>query len=358
MIIQIFSYFCLLLTLTMLIYWPFINHFKQNNFIHRTKPYIIGLKFGVAGLISTIYMLQLMHGFMINSRFILLLFSGLIGGPVALLISGLTMGIGRFFLSDLTTGIFFINVNFILLTIILFFVTRKIELNEQTLFKYFWACFLEMTIVLSIRLCIYDLNYIYIICYILFTIFSFYFIHSLIFRVKRASDTVQETNYLQRIDYPTQLPNNFRTEEYLQSLIKKKVTFNLLLLDIDRFSVINSMYGYEVGDQVIKQLAGLLREFSSKNNTFVGRLAGEEFIVILKDMAPAHAIIEADNLMKTIAKHVFEGPEEIHISVSAGICSYPDNGTDTLSLVKSLIEAQQHAKSNPHGSYFHANNLK
>ena len=268
------------------------------------------------------------------------------------------MGIGRLFFSGLTTVTFIINFNFIVLTIILFFVTRKIEMNEQTLFKYFWVCFLEMTLVLSIRLCINDFNIIYLIFYILFTIFSFYFIHSLIFRIKRASDTVQETNYLQRIDYPTQLPNNFRTEEYLQSLVKKKNTFNILLLDIDRFSVINSMYGYEVGDQVIKQLAGLLREFSTENNTFVGRLAGEEFIVILKDMAPAHAVIEADKLMKTIAEHIFEGPEDIHISVSAGICSYPDNGTDTLSLVKSLIEAQQHAKSNPHGSYFHANNLK
>ena len=358
MIIQILSYFSILLTFTLLIYWPFINHFKQNEFIQRTKPYVTGIKFGVAGLILTIAAVQLVHGLMINSRIILLLFSGLLGGPISLLISGIIMGVGRLFFSDLTTVIFYINLNFIVLTIILFFVTRKIELNQQNIYKYFWICFVEMSIVLSIRLCLNNEKIFYLILYALFTIFSFYFIYYLILQVKKSSDTVQETNYLERMDYQTQLPNNFSTEEYLQCLLKKKISFNLLHIDINHFKLINSMYGYEVGDQIIKQFANLMREYSKKNDAFIGRLAGEEFIVILKDIAPAYAIIEADNFIKAIAKYEFEGPEKIHITASVGICTYPDNGTDTLSLVKSLIEAQRHAKANHKVSYFHANNLK
>lgn len=358
MIIQILSYFSLLLTFTLLIYWPFINHFKQNEFVHHTKPYVIGIKFGIAGLILTIAAIQLVHGLMINSRIILLLFSGLLGGPISLLISGIIMGVGRLFFSGLTNVIFYINLNFIVLTIILFFVTYKIELNQQNIYKYFWACLGEMIIVLSIGLYLNNEKMSFIILFVLFTIFSFYIIFLLVLQVKRSSDTVQQTNYLERTDYPTQLPNNFGTGEYLQSLIKKKVNFNLLLIDIDHFHVINSLYGYKVGDQVIKQIAQLLREYSTKNDAFVGRLAGEEFIVILKDIAPAYATIEADNFMKAIAKHVFEGPEEIHITASIGICSYPDNGTDTQSLVKSLIEAQKHAKADRDVSYFHANNIK
>ena len=99
MIIQILSYFSILLTFTLLIYWPFINHFKQNEFIHRTKPYVTGIKFGVAGLILTIAAVQLVHGLMINSRIILLLFSGLLGGPISLLISGIIMGVGKTFIN-------------------------------------------------------------------------------------------------------------------------------------------------------------------------------------------------------------------------------------------------------------------
>ena len=357
MIIKIFSHFCIILTFTLLIYWPFINYFRQNDFVQRTKSYVVGIKFGLAGLILTIPMIDLVHGFMINSRIILLIFSGLLGGPVALLTSGIIMGVSRLFFSGITHITFLININFIVVTIILFFVMRKFKLR-QNIHKYFWGCLIEMTIVLYIGLCFNNQNILYSLLYAAFTIFTFYFILSLILQVKRSSDTVQETNYLQRIDYPTQLPNNFWTEEYLQSLIKKKTNFTLLLFDIDHFRFINSQYGYEVGDQVIKQLAHLLKEYSTKNDAFIGRLAGEEFIVILKDVAPAYAIIEADNFMKAIEKHVFKGPEDIHITVSVGVCSYPDNGADTLSLVKSLIEAQQHAKLNPNGSYFHANNLK
>lgn len=360
MIIEIFYHFCMLLTFTLLIYWPFINHFKQNSFIERSKPYVTGIKFGIAGFILTLSTIDPVYGFMISSRLILLLFSGLLGGPIAILISGLIMGLGQLILSDLTVGPLIVNLNFLILTILLFFLTRKFKLTDKTSFKYFGICFIEITIVLTIGLRINNQSIFYSVIYAIFTVFSFYFIYSLIQRVKRTSDTVQETNYLQRTDYPTQLPNNYAIEIYIQSLIKKKTYFNLLLLDIHQFKMMNSIYGYQAGDAIIKQIAGFLQEYAKKNDTFVGRLAGEEFIVVLKDVAPAFAIMEANNLMEAFEKHSFEGPknEEIHISIDVGLCSYPDNGTNAQNLIKSLIKAQQYAKKNPHVPYFHANSFK
>ena len=109
----------------------------------------------------------------------------------------------------------------------------------------------------------------------------------------------------------------------------------------------------------IKQLAQLLQEYAQKNGAFVGRLSGEEFLIMIKDVPPAMAIVEANNVIKYIAKHSFEGPEsiEIHISISIGLSSYPDNGTDVQSLMKSSNVAHQHAKTSTTASYFHANNL-
>lgn len=360
MILEILAYYCILFTFSVLIYWPFINHYKQGPFIQRTKPYITGLKFGLSGALFTISAIHLATGLMVNTRIITVLFSGLLAGPIALLLSGLIMGISRLFMPDLTTVTFLINLNFIVLVIILFFVTRKHELNAQTVFKYFWFCFIEMSIVLTIGLFYNGKGIIYIFLYAWFTIFTFYSIFIVLNRIKKSSDTVQETNYLQRTDYSTQLPNNFAFEKYIQSLLKKKTIFNLLLIDIQDLKMINANYGYQVGDSIIKQLALILQEYASKNDASIYRTSGEEFILVIKNVAPAVAIMEANNLITAIAKHPFERKQyaSLHISVSIGLCSSPDNGKDLQGLVKNLIISQQRAKTNFPISYFHSNNLK
>lgn len=96
MLIEILSYFSILFTFTLLIYWPFINHFKQTPFIHRTRPYVIGMKFGITGLILTFSAVQLTNDFMMYIQYIPVLYSGLLGGSFAILISGLIIGIGLF----------------------------------------------------------------------------------------------------------------------------------------------------------------------------------------------------------------------------------------------------------------------
>ena len=216
---------------------------------------------------------------------------------------------------------------------------------------------MEIMVVLFTGLCFNGKGFFYVMLFTVFTIFSFYFIYLVIHQVKRSSDTVQETTYLERIDYLTQLPNNVAIEKHFQVLLKKKANFNLLLVDINDFKIINSLYGYTVGDSVIKQLAQLLQEYAQKNGAFVGRLSGEEFLIIIKDVPPAMAIVEANNIIKCIAKHSFEGSESMEIQISIGLSSYPDNGTDVQSLLKSSNVAHQHAKISTTASYFHANNL-
>ncbi|MER1957550.1 MAG: diguanylate cyclase [Solibacillus sp.] len=360
MFIQLLSFFSILFTFTLLIYWPFLHHFKQGAFIERTKPYIVGLKFGFSGLIFTIVGLELMSGFMVNSRIILVLFSGLLGGPISLLISGLIMGIGRLFLDNLTTVTYLLNLNFTALTIVLFLFTIKYELTRQSIFIYFWAALVDGIIVLFIGLTIHKIGFFYLMVYTIFTVFTFYFIYFVIHQVKRSNDTVQETHYLQYIDYQTKLSNNFAIQPHIENLITKKIDFTMLLIDIKDFRLVNSLYGFPVGDAIIKQLGLLFCDYAQKNDVIIGRIGGEEFLVVLKNVAPAVAIVEANQFIQAIAQHSFVGPKntEIRISVSVGLCSYPTNGEDMHTLTKKLILAQQHAKANSISSYFHASNLK
>lgn len=143
MLIELLSYFCILFTFTLLIYWPFINYFRQTPFISRTKPYVIGLKFGVTGLVLTFSAVHLTNDFMMNIQYIPVLYSGLLGGPFAILISGLIIGIGLFFLPYLAWVPMFLNINFIVLVLILFFVTSKYKMTQKIYFYFFGDALLK-----------------------------------------------------------------------------------------------------------------------------------------------------------------------------------------------------------------------
>ena len=359
MLIEILSYFSILFTFTLLIYWPFINHFKQTPFIHRTRPYVIGIKFGITGLILTFSAVQLTNDFMMYIQYIPVLYSGLLGGSFAILISGLIIGIGLFFLPYLALVPMILNINFFVVVVTLFFVTRKYEMTNKNIFLFFWACFIETFVALFLGLCFQTKSFEYLLLYGIFTIFSFYFIYIVIRQIKRANDTVKQTTHLKRIDFLTQLPNNNENEKYIQYLIKKKSPFNLLLVDIRNFKTLNLQYGFSTGDLVIKQLAQHLMEYAKKNEAYVGRLGGEEFLIVLKDVPPAVAIVEANNLITMIAQQPFEVSEDlsIHISVTVGISSYPHNGQTSSELLENLVIAKQQAKTKL-SSYFHINNLK
>lgn len=359
MLIEILSYFCILFTFTLLIYWPFINHFKQTPFVNRTIPYITGLKFGVTGLVLTFSAVHLTHDFLVNIHYISVLYSGLLGGPFAILISGFIIGIGLIFLPHSAIVPMFLYINFLVLVLTLFFVTRKYKLTYKNIFLYFWICFIETFIALFLGLCFHNRGFEYLLLYGIITIFSFYFIYFVIRQIKRANDTVKQTTHLQKIDFLTQLPNNKESEKHINGLIKKKSAFNLLLVDIRDFKMLNLQYGFSTGDLVIKQLAQHLTEYAIKNDAYVGRLGGEEFLIVLKDVPPAVAIVEAHSLINLIAQQPIEVSEDLslHLSVSVGICSYPENGQTSLELMKNLVSAKQHAKTKL-SSYFHINNLK
>lgn len=360
MLLNILYNFCILATFSILIYWPFLNH-KENPIIYRFHSYIIGLNFGVAGLIVTILSSQVAFGIMINSRIIPLLFSGLLGGPIALLISGLIMGIGRLFLSDITSyTLVLINTNFILLVFVLFFFGKKYPYTEQNIFHYFWIITVETSCVILAFVIFHNGGFPLLFLYTLFTVISFFLIYIIVNQIKNATKKIHDAKYLSKTDYLTQLPNNAEIEKYILDSLAKKTTFTLLLLHINDFKRMNSTYGFQFGDIVIERLAQNLHEYVNKNGAFAGKLSGEEFIIVLKDVAPAIATKEAYAINKWNYNLPFETQQgqTIHIKTSIGLATYPDNGEDYHSLIKSLINAQYYAKTELQLSYFHANNLK
>jgi len=131
------------------------------------------------------------------------------------------------------------------------------------------------------------------------------------------------------------------SKSYLHTIKNNKSTFSLLFLDIDHFKQINDTYGHEVGDEVLKELAKVLRRLIRKSD-LITRWGGEEFIVLLKDIPDETAIEIAQKLRKTIQSH--KGSNIPHFTVSIGISHYTGEVLDEL--IKKADEALYKAKEN------------
>ncbi len=112
--------------------------------------------------------------------------------------------------------------------------------------------------------------------------------------------------------------------------------FSLILMDIDFFKAVNDSYGHSFGDVVLKEFCELLKK-TVRETDIVIRSGGEEFVVLLSDTDGFGAWTAAHKIVKALeATPIGDENRKVIISVSIGICSYPDSGR---SEVAALIDA-------------------
>ncbi len=117
--------------------------------------------------------------------------------------------------------------------------------------------------------------------------------------------------------------------DHLQEVLKKKLEpFALLIIDVDKFKLVNDGYGHEIGDRVLKKVAMLLEE-SFRNTDFPARIGGDEFAVIItnatEDMKPM--ILEKIKSINEALLHPTDGLPEVSLSVGAAFseCTFTDD---------------------------------
>lgn len=126
---------------------------------------------------------------------------------------------------------------------------------------------------------------------------------------------------------------------------------SLVMLDVDRFKQLNDAYGHPAGDEVLRQLARVLTE-ARRANDVVARYGGEEFATILVDTAKFTAGKVAERIRERIAEHDFSDAAAIAgktnsrltVTVSLGVATFPDDGSDTGGLVRAADNALYAAK--------------
>lgn len=136
-------------------------------------------------------------------------------------------------------------------------------------------------------------------------------------------------------------------DEKILEAEKEKSILSLLLLDIDYFKIYNDSLGHQNGDQVLKKVANIIKEFSSKEKAYCARYGGEEFAIILPNSEIGVAKALAEKIRTTIENTEFKGMEVLpkgKLTVSIGIAQYPIMADNKEKLIQKADEALYRAK--------------
>ena len=145
---------------------------------------------------------------------------------------------------------------------------------------------------------------------------------------------------------PNQLLFNDRLSQAISLAKRDSRQFALLYLDLDKFKPVNDALGHSAGDELLKAVATRIRQLVRESDT-VARVGGDEFTVILRDIARRE---EAETVARKIIAAVatpFQLGSQKHsvgIGTSIGIAIYPADARDADGLVKAADSAMYSAK--------------
>lgn len=136
----------------------------------------------------------------------------------------------------------------------------------------------------------------------------------------------------------TRLPNRDAIQQTLKQIHnryeRQNGDYSMLLLDLDRFKLVNDTYGHSAGDDLLKKLAtemtASLRPYDN-----LGRWGGEEFLCILPNTDIQGALDSAERFRELISQQFIEmDNQRVRTTASIGVASYPHDGNDVSEILR------------------------
>ncbi|MGY6246067.1 diguanylate cyclase [Bosea thiooxidans] len=129
-----------------------------------------------------------------------------------------------------------------------------------------------------------------------------------------------ELERLTRIDGLTGLGNRRYFDEYLTAEWRRSLRtgtpLSVLMIDVDHFKQYNDAHGHLAGDDVLKQVAGVIQNGAARSTDLAARFGGEEFVVILTDVSQAGAAYVAERLVQSVRDlNISHGSGRVTVSV-------------------------------------------
>jgi diguanylate cyclase (GGDEF)-like protein/PAS domain S-box-containing protein len=190
-------------------------------------------------------------------------------------------------------------------------------------------------------------------------VLGFYVLANDVTQLKRAQEDLRyaaiqlqhdarRLEFLAHHDTLTGLPNRAmfseRAREAVAHARRHQKNCAFLFLDLDNFKTVNDTLGHDVGDALLKIISSRLRA-SVRGDDFIARIGGDEFCVLLQDIADAReAAAVAQKLLHELGKSYRIGEHQVTSGASIGIACVPQDGDDVATLLRLADLAMYRAK--------------
>ena len=136
-----------------------------------------------------------------------------------------------------------------------------------------------------------------------------------------------------------------RFEEEISRAGRFNQMLGLVVLDLDKFKLVNDNYGHLYGDYVLREVAKVINK-NVRVIDIVGRYGGEEFAVLLVNTDIKECLPLAQRIVKSIAEKTFlEGGIAVKITISAGMAGFPHHAEKVRSLIAKADKAMYETKA-------------
>jgi diguanylate cyclase (GGDEF)-like protein/PAS domain S-box-containing protein len=172
-------------------------------------------------------------------------------------------------------------------------------------------------------------------------------------------DSQEQMWRLAHFDDLSGLPNRLLFRQLLeQALIdagRSRKSLALLLIDLDRFKLINDTLGHDAGDEVLREVTARLRQCLGETD-IISRFGGDEFAALIRDIGDADAARSAaSRVLAAVDKPYRINGDEYHLSASIGISTFPGDSADATALLRNAELAMYRAKDQGKNNFqFHS----
>jgi len=175
--------------------------------------------------------------------------------------------------------------------------------------------------------------------------------------ISHIKKTEERIKYIAYHDSLTGLPNRYMLNDYIDKVISdsnacasKVKSMGVMLVDLDRFKIINDSLGHSFGDAVLKEAAQKLKSCVGENNV-VFRYGGDEFVILLPEADTKECADIANSITDAFRQPFFINGKKTFSTTSIGISMFPEDGDNAEMLIKNADAAMYVVKDIGRNNY-------
>lgn len=153
------------------------------------------------------------------------------------------------------------------------------------------------------------------------------------------------------IDFLTKLHNRSYCLEFIDTLIKENREFSIFNIDLNKFKLVNDVYGHHIGDIVLEEVGQRFKSLEKEDLLFT-RFGGDEFIGIYESVDEDKINELGQSIDRVFEEHIIISESEFTISASIGVVRHPFDSDDMYDLLKLSDMAMYKSKKSTSNSKY------